>query len=212
MSQLPVPRYSPAAAHRFFVFDAMNGDHYYFAAAAERDVYAAHLISTYMDDGWDESVEQVMAGELTHLAQQVNRVERPPADQLDAQGCDAEGRAWQEGWAYYCDYELKSLDAPAVSPADVLPVVAVEGREVVIRITTDCLVHAVTCADRWPASELGDPVAVVDAPVLVADILHELRRDNEWGTNAMHRLFDEAALAAVEAGSLGVDFEQGAQA
>lgn len=121
MSSLPTPHHHPDADHRFFVFDAQDGDHYYFTSAADRDVYAAYLIGNYLDDGWDESVEQVMAGELTHLVQQVDRVERPPADQLDAQGCDAEGRHWQAGWAFYCDYELKALDAPAVSPAGVLP-------------------------------------------------------------------------------------------
>ncbi|RCL23004.1 hypothetical protein C6A77_19390 [Pseudomonas sp. AFG_SD02_1510_Pfu_092] len=112
MSSLPVPQHSPDAEHRFFVFDAMDGDHYYFKSAAERDQYAEYMIGNYMDDGWDESVEQVMAGELTHLARQTNRVERPPAEELDAEGCDREGRHWRQGWAYYCDYELLPLVAP----------------------------------------------------------------------------------------------------
>ncbi|HGY2299784.1 TPA: helix-turn-helix domain-containing protein [Pseudomonas putida] len=47
------------------------------------------------------------------------------------------------------------------SPAgltDVLPIAAVEGDQLVIRIATDCLLHAVTCSSQWPANEAGSPV------------------------------------------------------
>lgn len=208
MSTLPVPKHSPDGEHRYFVFCAQNAEHYYFATAAERDVYAQHVISLYLDDGWDEMVAQVVAGELTHACGQVDRVERPPAEEIDDEGHDEEGRFWDDAWEYSCNYELQPLGAPAPGPAEVLPSVAVEGRQLVIRITTECLVHAVTCASQWPAQEMGGPVAVIDAPVFVADIVHELQREDEQGTTVVHRLFDEAALAALEAGSLGVDYDR----
>lgn len=114
---LPVPQHSPDAEHRFFVFDAQDGDHYYFATAADRDQYAQYLIGNYMDDGWDESVEQVMAGELTHLVQQTNRVERPPAEEIDDEGHDEDGRYWDDAWSHYCDYELLPLETVATGEA-----------------------------------------------------------------------------------------------
>lgn len=155
MSQLPVPLHHPDAVHRFFVFDAMDGDHYYFDSAAARDQYAAYLIGNYLDDGWDESVEQVMAGELTHLAQATNRVERPPADQLDAEGNDAEGRCWQESWAFYCDYELLPLPIPPAAPVD--PAEPVQ--QLVAAGTLDAAVALykrvlVTHLDQWIAGAL----------------------------------------------------------
>lgn len=229
MNRLPVPVSRPDAEHRFFVFDAMNGDHYYFAAPAERDVYAAHLISTYLDDGWDESVEQVMAGELTHLAQQVDRIERPPADQLDGEGYDAEGRHWQPSWSHYCDYALQPLEgvegpsggllAVAVDESklltltvdpwvdDMRPGVVVKDGVLVIAVTTDALLHGITLGGGWPTNERGATVAIQDGALMVKDVVNELLREDEQGTTAVHRLFDEAAVAALDNGSEAVDYD-----
>lgn len=219
MSALPVAKHHPDAEHRFFVFDAMDGDHYYFKSAAERDQYAEYMIGNYMDDGWDESVEQVMAGELTHLAQQTNRVERPPADELDETGCDREGRSWQHGWEYYCDYELLPL-ATAPVPAerlpvtvtvdpwadDMLPAVQVKEGVLVIAVTTDALLHGITQGSGWPTDEAGNPVLIRDGLVMVQEVLNELQREDEQGTTAVHRLLDEAALDALNNGSQAIDY------
>lgn len=115
MSTRPLPTFTPDAEHRFFIYDAQNGEHSYFATAAERDQYAEYVISLYLDDGWDEMVEQVIAGELTHLTHQVGRVERPPAEEIDKEGYDREGRRWEPSWTHYCDYALLPLEAPAES-------------------------------------------------------------------------------------------------
>ncbi|PJY97728.1 hypothetical protein [Pseudomonas donghuensis] len=106
---------------------------------------------------------------------------------------------------------LNAAPKPAVQPAgltDVLPTVAVEGDQLVIRITTKCLLHAVTCAPDWPTDETGMPVSVNNGPLLLQEIIHELQREDEQGTNSMHRLFDEAALDALNNGSQAVDYDE----
>lgn len=91
---------------------------------------------------------------------------------------------------------------------DVLPTAAVEGNQLVIRITTECLLHAVTCSSQWPVNEAGSPISINDGPLLVQEIIHELQREDEQGTNPMHRLFDEAALDALNNGSQAVDYDE----
>lgn len=64
---LPVPADAPDVAHRFFVYCPEAAKFYYFKTAAERDLYANKaVIEGFLDDGWHDGVEQVVAGELTH--------------------------------------------------------------------------------------------------------------------------------------------------
>lgn len=188
MSALPAPKHHPDAEHRFFVFDAMDGDHYYFKSASERDQYAEYLIGNYMDDGWDESVEQVMAGELTHLAQQTNRVERPPADQLDDYGNDEDGRTWQEGWAYYCDYELLPLvAAPEVARPDA-------GQAVAQRLAS-------AATQRLALHDYTEALAAQITDVIAGRVdINTARRHREaWEAALLQRL--QAPLASLEKGA-----------
>ena len=113
---LPIPKHSPDAERRFFLYDAGVAQYYYFKTAAERDQYSDTVIQSYLDDGWDDTVAQVVAGELTHSAQQVDRVERPPAEDINEEGYDAEGRYWDEVWEYHCNYQLLPLEAAAEAP------------------------------------------------------------------------------------------------
>ncbi len=100
-----------------------------------------------------------------------------------------------------CDHKL----------TDVLPTVAVEGDQLVIRITTECLLHAVTCSPEWPMNYTGSPITIDNGPLLIQELIHELQRENEDGTNAMHRLFDSAALDAVNNGSQAVSYDNEVQ-
>ncbi|UVM15614.1 hypothetical protein LOY42_20440 [Pseudomonas sp. B21-023] len=92
--------------------------------------------------------------------------------------------------------------------SDVLPTVSVEGDQLVIRITTECLLHAVTCCSQWPIDATGAPVPIVNGALLVEEIIHELQREDEQGTNAMHRMLDDAALAALDNGSEAVAYDE----
>ncbi|GGU68452.1 hypothetical protein GCM10009504_27000 [Pseudomonas laurentiana] len=102
----------------------------------------------------------------------------------------------------------RQVNAEGGSPDNnILPVVAVEGDQLVIRITTECLLHAVTCSSQWPANEAGSPISVINGPLMVKEIIHELQREDEQGTNSMHRMLDEAALAALDNGSEAVSYD-----
>lgn len=83
---------------------------------------------------------------------------------------------------------------------------AVEGDQLVIRITTECLLHAVTCASEWPVDYRGAPISIQNGKLLIQEIIHELQREDEQGTNQMHHLFDNAALSALENGSEAVNY------
>jgi hypothetical protein len=103
-------QYEPDAEYRFFIYDPEGDGFIYFRTVEERDAHQGMVIDGYLDEGWDESVEQVVAGEVTHSAQQVGREERPPEEQLDEEGCDGEGTYWGD-FSYKCNYALLPIDA-----------------------------------------------------------------------------------------------------
>jgi|GEM_PF-1701424 len=98
---------TPSAEFRYFIFDPQNGDFTYFRTAEDRDAAADGIIQSYLDDGWDEEVENVIAGEVTHTCEKVNVTDRPPEDEIDGEGHDQNGDYWAEEWGYKCNYELK---------------------------------------------------------------------------------------------------------
>lgn len=100
--------WQPSAEFRFFIYDPEGEPFTYFKSAADRDSAAADIISNYMDDGWAEEVEHVVAGELTHTCQQTNLRTRPDDEELDDEGCDGEGTYWGE-FDTFCNYELVPL-------------------------------------------------------------------------------------------------------
>lgn len=114
---LPVPQHSPDAEHRFFIYDANNAEFYYFATVAERDAYSDTVIRHYLDDSWDETVEQVVAGEISHAVEQIDRQDRPDDSELDENYCDAMGTYWSPEWSYICDYALQPVVPVATGDA-----------------------------------------------------------------------------------------------
>jgi hypothetical protein len=100
--------YFPAKEHPYFVNNPYGDGLVFFANEKERDNYAADCIQTYLDDGWDEEVENVVAGVVTHRATQVDRVEKPPEEDLDEEGCDEDGTDWRDV-DFLCGYKLLPL-------------------------------------------------------------------------------------------------------
>lgn len=95
------------------------------------------------------------------------------------------------------------------TPALILPAVTVEGDELVIRITLDTLCHAVTMADEWPTNYEGKSMATItDRPLFVKELIGQLQNENEQGATPLHFLFDEAALAVLDAGTEAVEFHE----
>ncbi|MFV2946450.1 hypothetical protein [Pseudomonas japonica] len=104
-----------------------------------------------------------------------------------------------------------ALDSASGDLTESFPTVAVEGDQLVIRITTECLLHAVTCSPEWPLNYTGSPITIDNGPLLIQELIHELQRENEDGTNALHRLFDSAAPDAVNNGSQAVCYDNEVQ-
>ncbi len=104
-------------------------------------------------------------------------------------------------------HQLQRQSEPTAGLTAVLPTVAVEGDQLVIRITTECLLHAVTFAPEWPVDYTGAPISIQNGTLLIQEIIHELQREDEQGTNQMHRLLDQAALDAINNGSEAVSYD-----
>ncbi|OUM34776.1 hypothetical protein OZ911_08645 [Pseudomonas fortuita] len=127
--------------------------------------------------------------------------------ELLEQALDAAAAVGMQDVADELDRILTPTTAKSAEPIDVLPTVAVEGDQLVIRITTECLLHAVTCAPEWPVDYRGDPISIQNGTLLIQEIIHELQREDEQGTNQMHRLLDQAALDAINNGSEAVSYD-----
>lgn len=102
---------TPAPDRCFFIYDPEGAGFSYFESAEARDAAKDDIIRAYLDDGWDETVEQVVAGVLTHTCEKINVVPRPPEDQINENGLDQDGDHWEPDWAYRCDYDLVPLAA-----------------------------------------------------------------------------------------------------
>lgn len=142
---------------------------------------------------------------------------------INAEGCKPESNILSAGLPCADVAPCRSLekaegDTPdnnihpelAAAPAgltEVLPTAAIEGDQLVIRITTECLLHAVTCAPEWPVDYRGVPISVQNGPLLIQEIIHELQREDEQGTNQMHRMLDQAAQDAINNGSEAVSYD-----
>lgn len=137
----------------------------------------------------------------------INQMAYAPRELLE-QALDAAAAVGMQDVADELDRILTPSIAQPAELSDVLPTVAIEGDQLVIRITTECLLHAVTCSSEWPTDEAGSPISITNGQLLVQEVIHELQREDEQGTNPMHRMLDEAAMAALNNGSQAVDYDE----
>lgn len=135
-----------------------------------------------------------------------NRMVSVPRELLE-QALDAAAAVGMHDVADELDRILTPTTAQTAKLTDALPSVAIEGDQLVIRITTECLLHAVTCAPEWPIDYTGTPISIQNGTLLIQEMIHELQREDEQGTNQMHRLLDQAALDAINNGSEAVSYD-----
>jgi hypothetical protein len=102
-------KHIPAQDRPYFVHDPEGEGFSFFANEKERDEFADHCIQAYLDDGWDEEVENVVAGVITHVATQTGRLNRPPEEEINLDGEDGEGNDWSHGFDSVCNYKLLPL-------------------------------------------------------------------------------------------------------
>lgn len=94
----------------YFLYDPENGFET-FETEEKRDAEAKASIESYLsdDEGWDELVEQIFTGVITHSANKVNVKKRPGDSELDENACDEEGMYWGD-FEYTCNYELTKIN------------------------------------------------------------------------------------------------------
>lgn len=102
----------PSKRYRFFLYDPEGEGIMYFQTAEIRDALAAELLSEYKDmfDGWNDEVEYMARGEVTEFPQVRDRVTRPPAYEIGADGCDSTGISWPEDVEWYGNYTWEKCD------------------------------------------------------------------------------------------------------
>jgi hypothetical protein len=113
MTRPPLPyRRRPSLTHRFWLFSPEADDELmFFASAAERDTYAKEEIRHYVDpdDGWWEEVENMFAGEATHVVAKTVKGTKPANfDEMDE---DERDEFWPYGDEFdeIVDYALEPL-------------------------------------------------------------------------------------------------------
>lgn len=167
----------------------------------------------------EQSVTPVSAKELFELArkQAQSTLNVPPEisttpkllsvpSELLEQALDAAAAVGMQDVVDELDRILTPATAQSAKLIDALPSVAIEGDQLVIRITTECLLHAITCAPEWPVDYTGAPISIQNGTLLIQEIIHELQREDEQGSNQMHRLLEQAALDAINNGSEAVSY------
>ncbi len=100
-------RYFPSKEFKYFLYDPEN-DFMYFKSKKDRKEVEQTIIMNYCDDGWDETVENILVGEITGVCEQTNVTKRPPVEELDENNHDADGNYWGE-FDGYCNYEIVPL-------------------------------------------------------------------------------------------------------
>lgn len=95
------------------------------------------------------------------------------------------------------------------TPDLILPTVAVEGDDLVIRFNIDSLCHSVTMGDNWPTDCEGKSAAtIIDQGRFLLELGAQLLNENELGATPLHLLFDNAALAVIEDGGESIELHE----
>lgn len=90
-----IKSYRPSAEYPYWLYDADGEGMAYYRTREARDDAAARALADYRtpDDRWDEAVEWVAVGEVTHFAQCIDKKMRPTETELDG-GYDSDGAYW----------------------------------------------------------------------------------------------------------------------
>lgn len=118
-----------------------------------------------------------------------------------------------EPWTATCEAEYrKVMNNPPTQPTGLAPteLVAIEGDDVVIRVSLDALVFASEHGCLTTFSETKNDfrtVKVTDPTAWRDAFVRALRREQENGDTPVHRMLDEALEHAVEQGEDGISIE-----
>ncbi|XKM12703.1 hypothetical protein RCS94_06650 [Orbaceae bacterium ac157xtp] len=90
-------------SYKYFSYDPDDWGFELHETAEQAKARANKSIPDYLDDGWDDSVEQVCWGEIKEIATKIN------IEHVDEYGYSSDGHYVGVGYGYSCDYELKPV-------------------------------------------------------------------------------------------------------
>ena len=91
--------------NKYFVYDKENGIETFKTEQEQLD-YAKNLINDCRNEEWDEEVEDIICGIITHITHQCNVKKRPG---MLVDGYDEAGFCWPDDMDYICDYEMVKI-------------------------------------------------------------------------------------------------------
>lgn len=104
---------NPSTEYRFFLYCPNDGLTFW-RTEEDRDKAGRDLIEEYLSDGeWNDQIDLISAGTVTHHVVEVDRKER--VGELDDDGYDEAGEYWASNeYDYACNHELRPLDGGEV--------------------------------------------------------------------------------------------------
>jgi len=93
---------------KYFVNDPENGVELYSTLQEAVTALEEVIHDGRFDEGWPLEIDmkQYFVGEITHIAKQVDYMERPPQDELDEEDCDKDGVHWTHDFDSTCNYKV----------------------------------------------------------------------------------------------------------
>lgn len=88
---------------KYFLYDPENGFEKFETKQECKDA-AEQAIQCYLDEAWDENVENMVTGVITHSAKQTNVVHKPEDPE------EAEEVGWNDYHDYTCDYDMLPIN------------------------------------------------------------------------------------------------------
>lgn len=99
---------TPENGYPYWLYDRNDLGMMYFRTEAGRDLAAEEVISSYLNDVWDEEcVQQVSCGIVTHFAQCLDKEMRP--NEIDEEGYSKDGTYWGEYVDWMGQYRMEKI-------------------------------------------------------------------------------------------------------
>jgi hypothetical protein len=101
---------------KYFMNDPENGVSVYSTLKDATDALNEVIHDGRFDEGWplERDMENYFVGEITHIATQVDYMERPPQEELDEEDCDKNGVHWTHEFDSTCNYKVLPIGEKSV--------------------------------------------------------------------------------------------------
>lgn len=106
--------YTPTEEFCWFAEDPSDSDKVFFRTEEEAVREAEAMIETHLDDGWDEDVDRILVGKITHHTVKVNAQHRPKREDFETEldFLAAVDDYPDMDYEYSCMYEPRPLNDP----------------------------------------------------------------------------------------------------